>query len=44
MPVRRDTFVDASLLDAYESTTELLHGHIEAFFERNMCEEEFVIP
>jgi hypothetical protein len=29
MPVRRDTFVDASLLDTYESTTELLHGHIE---------------
>jgi GTP-binding protein HflX len=22
----------------------LLHGHIEAFFERNMSEEEFVIP
>ena len=29
MPVRRDTFIDASLLDTYDSTCELLHGHIE---------------
>ena len=29
MPVRRHTFIDASPLDTYESTTELLHGHIE---------------
>jgi GTP-binding protein HflX len=38
-------FPDAILMSARKAAdVALLHGHIEAFFERNMSEEEFVIP